>query len=191
MQYAKETLSVFLKYKDSSTYSINNMEPTKEVISSLKFIGQLQKGDKINTKFMYRQPDGLMTRISRTLINHDNRHNALAFVQRTISCAFEVITSYLRSEKNSDITLCMNVVNDLKQAKIGLLHLKDTYSEDLKFRCDMETLLEDIDAKLGELKLTTPKLSSAIGCIPSPLRNGEIGYSHSPTLSTELGDLND
>lgn len=148
--YIPKAASIFFSgFKDSFHYA--KMESNKEVISSLKFIGKLQKGDKINTKFMYRQPDGVATRISRTLINHDNRHNALNFVQRTISNAFEIMSTYLKSDKQSDKTMCSHIAADLKFAKIGLEHLKDTYSEDLKFCCDMETLLQDIDSKLVEI----------------------------------------
>lgn len=132
-----------------------NMDPTKEIISSLKFIGKLQRGDKINTKFMYRQPDGILTRLSRTFINHDNRNNALLFVQRVISSSFEIINNYSKSDKESDKILCINIINDLKQARNGLDHLKDTYSEDLKFKCDMETLLQEIDAKFNDLHYVT------------------------------------
>lgn len=139
------------RFKDSSSHIVK-MESTKEVISSLKFIGQLEKGDKINTKFMYRQPDGLRTRISRTFINYDNRYNTLSFVHRTINNAFEVLGNYERSNKPSDKAMCVHIVDDLKQAKIGLMHLKDTYSEDLKFKCDMDTLLQVIDSKMAEIE---------------------------------------
>jgi hypothetical protein len=190
MQYAKEVLTIILRYKDISSYS-NSMEPTKEVISNLKFIGQLQKGDKINTKFMYRQPDGITTRIYRTLINYDNRQNALMFVQRTIDNAFDVISNYLGSEKMTNKTLCINVVKDLKQARIGLLHLQDTYSEDLKFRCDMETLLEGIDAKLDELESRFPVIFH-IPIVRTPSQSPVFSsQGQSPTLSEELGQLNE
>ena len=44
------------------------METDKEVISRLKFIGKVQKGEKINVKYMFIQPEGIITRISRTII---------------------------------------------------------------------------------------------------------------------------
>lgn len=152
------------------------MEPTKVVISNLKFIGQLQKGDKMNTKFMYRQPDGLVTRLSRTFINYDNRQNALTFIQQTTTAAFKVIVSLAKSDQLADRTMCINMMQDLKQARVGIMHLKDTYSEDLKFKCDMETLLQEIDAQLAEIEVNTPTLSA---------------QAPSPTLSSELSDLHD
>ena len=56
------------------------MESDKEVISRLKFIGKVQKGEKINVKYMFIQPEGIATKISRSLINHCNRQNTLNHV---------------------------------------------------------------------------------------------------------------
>jgi hypothetical protein len=128
------------------------MESTKEVISSLKFIGKLQKGDKINTKFMYRQPDGIATRISRTLINVENRQNTISFLQSTINSAFEIIVKYEQYNKSAELAMCIHIVKDLKQSKTGLEHLKNTYASDLKFCCDIETMLQVIDVKLREIE---------------------------------------
>ena len=69
-------------FKDASVFNINNMESDKEVISRLKFIGKIQKGEKINVKYMFVQPKGIATRISRTIINQDNRNNTLNFCSR-------------------------------------------------------------------------------------------------------------
>ena len=72
-------------FKDTSKFNINSMESDKEVMSRLKFIGKVQKGEKINVKYMFVQPEGIATRISRTLINQDNRNNTLNFVRSTIT----------------------------------------------------------------------------------------------------------
>jgi hypothetical protein len=128
------------------------MDATNEVISSLKFIGKLKKGDKINTKFMYTQPDGMLTRIYRTLINHDNRTNALNFLQRTIHNSFEIMNNLEKSSKLSDYKIAKNIIDDLKNAKNGLTNIRETYSGDLKFNCDVSTLLQYIDSRLEEVE---------------------------------------
>jgi hypothetical protein len=46
--------------------------------------------------------------------------------------------------------MCNNLIDDLKKSKSGIVNLKDTYVEDIKFCCDLETLLQMIDAKLIE-----------------------------------------
>jgi hypothetical protein len=128
------------------------MESDKEVISRLKFIGKVQKGEKINVKYMFVQPEGIATRISRTLINQDNRSNTLNFIRGTIARTFEIISTYTTSTNESHRHISIHVINDLKQAKTGLNNLKDTYLDDIKFTCDIDTLIQEINAKLTELK---------------------------------------
>lgn len=127
------------------------MESDKEVISRLKFIGKIQKGEKINVKYMFVQPEGIVTRISRTLINQDNRQNTLNFVRSTVGRTFEIITTYSSSNKDSQRHICTNIIQDLKRAMNGLTNLKDTYLSDIKFCCDIDTMLQEIDAKLIEM----------------------------------------
>jgi hypothetical protein len=148
IQSAPLLISVF---KDTSIFNINNMESDKEVISRLKFIGKVQKGEKINVKYMFVQPEGIVTTISRTLINQDNRYNTLNFIRGTINRTFEIISTYTTSTKESHRHIRLNVINDLKQSKNGLSNLKDTYLDDIKFTCDIDTLLQEIDAKISEI----------------------------------------
>jgi hypothetical protein len=128
---------------------INN---NKEIISRLKFIGKIQIGEKISLKDMNLQQDGLVTQIYRT-INQDNRFKTLVFIQDTITKTFEIIKCYDKSKKNSDKVMCMNLINDLKKSRNGILNLKETYNTDVKFICDIDTLLEIIEAKLSEIDM--------------------------------------
>ena len=129
------------------------MDINKETISRLKFIGKIQIGDKVNLRYMYIQPDGLITQISRSLLQ-DNRAKTLSFLQDTINKTFEILKCYERTKKNADKIMCINLVNDLKNSKNGLNNLKETYAMDVKFICDLDTLLQTIDAKLTELDKT-------------------------------------
>lgn len=131
-------------------HNINNskMDSNKEIVSRLKFIGRIQKGEKINTRYMYVQQDGFTTTISRTFINQDNRANCLTFIQDTISKAFELLSLYERSDRECDMMICVNIVKDIQAAKIGINNIKETYMIDIKFTCDLDTLLEFIDARL-------------------------------------------
>ena len=116
------------------------MDP-KEVMSRLKFIGKIQAGDKINTKFMYIQSNSIFTRISRSVIYQDNRTNTLALLKDTIDSSFKLLAGY----RTTDEVKRMIVHNDLVKSKNGLNHIKETYQSDLKFVCDVEILLQDID----------------------------------------------
>jgi hypothetical protein len=125
------------------------MDNNKETISRLKFIGKIQIGEKVNLKYMYIQNDGIITQLSR-IIFQDNRSKTLTFLQDTINKSFEIIKCYQKSKKQSDKIMCTNLVEDLRNCKCGLVNLKETYTQDIKFCCDIDTLLQMIEAKLSE-----------------------------------------
>jgi hypothetical protein len=134
--------------KDKNLYKINRMDSYQEIISRLKFIGKLKKGEKINTKQMYVQQEGLATRLSRTFWAQDNRINTVNFIHETIKFSFELLNNYNRSDTTSEKELAKHLVNDLRRVNKGLENLKQTYILDTKFCCDIDTLIEDIKAKL-------------------------------------------
>lgn len=143
--------------KDYSGYNINRMDGNQEIISRLKFIGRLKKGEKINTRHMYVQPDGIGTSLSRTFAYQDNRGNALNFCQETISRSFELLITYERSDTHTEKVLWGKLLEDLQQSTVGLKNLKFTYITDTKFCCDMDTLLENVLAKLDKYTITEDK----------------------------------
>ena len=124
------------------------MNNEQEIVSRLKFIGKLKKGEKINTYHMYVEPEGIFTLLKRTFWNNDNRNNTLTFIQDTISRAFDLLRNHSNSDKDSDKILAANLVKDLKGVGSGLINIKITYLNDTKFCCDIDTLSEYINARL-------------------------------------------
>lgn len=138
-------------FKDSSADNIN-MSSYNDVISNLKFISKVDKGEKINTNHMFVQQDNLLTSISRTFYNKDNRIKTFHFLKKTIERSFELIEGMIvRLESKRDESTrvnCTNMIADLKSAREGIENLKNTYITDIKFCCDMDTLVQEINAKL-------------------------------------------
>ena len=128
------------------------METNKEIISRLKFISRINKGEKVNVRYMYVQPDDILTKISRTFYRTDNRRNSLMFIRETVDRSFEIINSYNRSEKECDKIFCEYMVTDIKESKKGVNNLKDTYISDTYFCCQIDTIIQDIDTRLLEIK---------------------------------------
>lgn len=126
------------------------MESNSEIHSRLKFISKIQKGEKVNTKYLYVQPVGFLTGLARTLFNQDNRGNTLSFLQNTIVKAFDILNLYSCSNRKSDKIICINLLKDLKQAKIGLINIKETYILDVKFCCDIDVLIQQIEIIIVE-----------------------------------------
>ena len=124
----------------------------EDIIPKLKFISKLNKGDKINVKNMYIQPNNILNRLIRTFYMVDDRSNTLLFVNNTVKKGFDLFLSHIDSKNPFDVILCKNIMTDLRNAKTGLFNLKETYSEDVMFICKIDSLIEEIDAKLTEIE---------------------------------------
>ncbi len=124
------------------------MEVNDEIISRLKFIAKINPGEKISVKGMYVQPDGILTTISRSLITHDSRENTMNFLNTAIKKGFDILSTYSESKSPFDRQMFMNVLTDLRAAKTGLANLRQTYDTDRMFCCKLDTLEQEIDAKL-------------------------------------------
>ena len=131
------------------------MENNEEVIARLKFIGHIEKDEKINVRHVNKQPNTIFTKISRTIIYPDNRTNSLKFVRDIILRSFDIIERLLH---NQEILVCKALINDLSKSKQGLLNLKYTYNEDTKFCCDIDVLIEQISSKITHLKDKHPTI---------------------------------
>lgn len=131
------------------------LESHEEVISKLKFIGYIQKDEKINTRHVHRQPNTLFTKICRFLIYPDNRNNALKFVKEVISRSFEILEQNL---VHKNVLVSKTIVNDIIKARQGILNLKHTYNEDTKFCCDLDVIIEVIASKLTILRESNSEL---------------------------------
>jgi len=129
------------------------MENSEEIIARLKFIGHIQKEEKINVRHVNRQPNNIWTKLSRSAIYPDNRSNALKFVKDVVSRSFEIIEL-----QHDNVVVCRGIVSDLIKAKQGILNLKYTYNDDTKFCCDMDVVIENIASQLTELRLRYPDL---------------------------------
>lgn len=129
---------------------IKIMDNNPEIIARIKFIGKLQKGEKINTRRFVVQSNGFITRLVRTFWEQDNRSNTLSFLQETIRSTFRLLDVFDKSEAKEHSILKRMLLDDLKGVVTGLANIKHTYSKDIKFCCDIDTLLELVVTKLGD-----------------------------------------
>lgn len=143
--------------KDSLVdYQFNTgMENNEEILSRLKFIGKIEKDEKINVRHVNRQPNNIMTKLQRSLLYPDNRGNALKFIKDVITRSFEIIDN---CNIHSNTVVSKGIISDLLKAQQGILNLKYTYGDDTKFCCDMDVVIETINIKLLSLKETCPEL---------------------------------
>jgi hypothetical protein len=150
---------------------MSNLE--EDNISRLKFIGKIKKGDKINIKDMYVQPNNILTKLNRSFVNVDNRNNTLSFILETIKKSFDELVSHLDKSKDNlfDMNISTNMVSDLENSKVGLANLKDTYNDDVMFCCKVDTIIQDIDARLEEIKSKYTCIKTKTVSMPIPIKH--------------------
>jgi hypothetical protein len=128
------------------------MEDRRDTISLLKFIGRVKEGEKIDVLNMCIQPDNFFTSLSRTVIIQDSRSNTAIFVTTTVQKSFDILCGCLVSQKLSERTLSIKLIEDIEKAIIGIKSLKVTYRSDIMFCCRMDTLIEHIVTTLLDIK---------------------------------------
>jgi hypothetical protein len=148
-----QAIPVIISILKGTDSTINNsMESDKEVMSRLKFLGKIQKGVKINVKTMTIEHESIATSLSRTWFSKCSRQNTLIFVRNTMRRTFEIINTYRDEPEGSrKYNMHKNVISDLGDSKIGIVNLKNTYLNDIKMCCDLDTILQEIDAYLQEI----------------------------------------
>jgi hypothetical protein len=134
---------------------LHNMnQNTEETLSRLKFLGYIQKDEKLDIKNVCRQPNNFITKITRTIFP-DNRINTLNFIKDIITKTFEILKHNFEfgSDSESSKIQTKNIILDLIRSKQGIENLKKTYNSDTKFCCDIDILLEHISTELVNLKI--------------------------------------
>jgi hypothetical protein len=131
------------------------MENHEEIISRLKFIGHIQKEEKINVRHVNKQPNTLLTKLYRSLIYPDNRWNSLKFIKDVVIRSYEIVQYNIH---RGDMENSKSILSDLIRAKQGIANLKYTYNDDTKFCCDMDVIIETIDTQMNSLKRIYPDL---------------------------------
>lgn len=134
------------------------MESTQEILSRLKLLSHIQKGEKIGSRNMSLQQDGWFTRFDRSWINPDNRNNTLKLLRDIVSRTFDILIPNVTSSRERDIIQCKLIIKDLIKSQAGILNLKNTYICDKKFGCDLDILCEQIIARLAEIRKDHPTL---------------------------------
>ena len=77
-------------------------ENQQDTITRLKFLGKVNKGEKINVKELTLQSEGYVTALSRSVWCVDNRNNTISFIQNTIQAAFNLIQLLSKNNGVSD-----------------------------------------------------------------------------------------
>lgn len=158
------------------------MENHEEVISRLKFLGHVQKDEKIDVHRVNRQPNTFITKIYRSIIYPDNRGKALKFIRDIIARTFELLEYYGRHK--AGIVMCKSLVQDLIKARQGIMNLKYTYSDDTKFCCDMDVIIENIASRITSLQTDRPDIFEEEKESGSPVPSPSVSRTRTSSIAS-------
>ena len=152
-------LKIFSILPLHSSVQRNNtpLEENGEIISQLKFISKIKPGEQVNVDSLSICSRNIFSGIYRTMYG-EGREKTFHYFNVTIRRAFEKLAAYTNSERMSDHMLCCQLVENLQGCIEGLSNAKDTYKDDRRFVCDVETLIEGVESRLQELRINKPNL---------------------------------
>jgi hypothetical protein len=64
------------------------------------------------------------------------------------------------TSKLSDISMCINVIEDINNMKKGIINLQHTYQDDAIIVSKLETFVQEIESKLLEFKKNNEAIST-------------------------------
>ena len=131
------------------------LDRQREIVTRLKFISTFQEGDKIDINNLKIEQNNIFTPLKRMILG-ESRDKTFMFLGNTVERSFEIIQSYINSERTSEKIYCSNIANDLIKSIDGFKNLQKTYKDDKLFICNIDTLLEYIEAKLIEINEKHP-----------------------------------
>lgn len=138
-----------------------NNDSLSEIQTRLKFIAMINVGEKIicnDTTHMTLLQDNYLTSIIR-MFYKENRGTTVNFLSSTYNRVFEILNiKLLTLNIISDKTLCKNIIKDMVLSLTGLENIKQTYCIDRLFCCHIDTLIQCINSKLDELRITNTDL---------------------------------
>jgi hypothetical protein len=69
---------------------------------------------------------------------------------------FEIIAQYRKSSLIYDKEMVKNIIIDLNTSIIGITNIKETYCDDANFGCKLDTLIQDMKARLLSITEESP-----------------------------------
>ncbi len=144
----------FFKMFTSGAAHGASADSQREVLSGLKFIGQISPHEKIDSAELQVESKSFWTPIKRFFVTGDSRKSTLHFFSSTIDRSFEILMARLHSQNISEQIFCANILQDLLNSVKGLQATKKTYMEDKRFCCEIDVLLEIIQCKILEIQKT-------------------------------------
>lgn len=148
-------LTSFLQlFAPSTSNNNNNADSRRQVLTRLKFLGSIMPHEKIDSRSLKIESTSFLTPIKRFFMTGDSRDTTLHFFSSTIDRSCEIISAYLHSNNVQEQIFCANILQDLMNSVKGLRSAQITYESDKLVVCEIEVLIENIQAFIFQTQQT-------------------------------------
>jgi hypothetical protein len=134
-----------------------SFETTQEILTKLKLIGALKPGEKLDVRNLKIENNTILTPLKRMFFGN-GRDATFAFCCNTIDRSFSILFTLAITNKTSECMICKHILLDMENAIEGLKNVQITYKDDKMFFCNIETLVQTIQAKVIDVHEKYPCL---------------------------------
>ena len=145
--------------KSNDNEKVENKMTIDQVLTNLKVISQIKKGEKIVTDNIILEIDNRYFQSVRRWWNQSSRLSTLDFFQKIIARSFELIDDtynnkekeqYYFSEENSRILQRFSL--EMSNACIGLTNLKETYENDVTTKSQLDIMIGHLNNRIEKIQ---------------------------------------
>ena len=169
----------FVKLFSAGTTTTNTNDSRRQALTRLKFIGRLKAHEKIDSQTLRVENNTILTSLKRFFITGDSRLTAITFFSSTIDRSFEILAGSIHSNNPSERIFCSHIIKDLIAAVTGLQHAQETYESDNYTVCELDVIIQSIEAKIYEIQRSHPDLLTMRELCPVQTDEVKLEITHS------------
>jgi hypothetical protein len=124
----------------------------QDVVSKLRFISKIRKGEKINISTLTLVEDTWVNNFCRSLSSEDSRGKTLEFIKDVSSRALGYAVDFILNGDKFKRTLGLMILEDIKSMHSGIDGLVGTYGADRMFVAKIEAFQNLLNAKIVDIE---------------------------------------
>jgi hypothetical protein len=156
-------IDILQEMEPAQIFSMVGDNNVQDVMSRLKFISKIKRGEKINVKDLFvRDNDSILQRMLRSIKNYstyisgsdivESKDATLIFIKDTVNNAISLISMYRKNKEKFSQDIADMLVKNLEDSKIGIHNSIGTYEADRKFMAHAEAIMQTLEARIKSLK---------------------------------------
>jgi hypothetical protein len=156
-------IDILQEMEPAQIFSMVGDNNVQDVMSRLKFISKIKRGEKINVKDLFvRDNDSILQRLLRSVKNYstyisgsdivESKEATLIFIKDTVNSSINLISMYRKNKEKFSQDIADLLVKNLEESKTGIHNSIGTYEADRKFMAHAEAIMQTLEARIKSLK---------------------------------------